>query len=263
MAGDSKLFAEERHQIILEKLEVESKVLVQELADIFSVSSATIRTDLRELEDEARLIRTHGGAIPMVKVGFEQNTKQKQVSSIKEKQCIGAVALDFIHDGDAIAIDTGTTAYEFAKLLVSKKDLTVVTNDLPIATLLEDLTDFNIILLGGRVRKGFQCTIGSMVLESIRDINVDTVFLCGNAFNLERGFMTTTVEHAEIKKFMKDTASKSIMLMDSQKMGRISLYTFTQLSDIDVLITDRGISKTMEKEIRDAEENLEIIVVPV
>jgi DeoR family fructose operon transcriptional repressor len=258
--GDSKLFAEERHRIILEKLEKDSKVLVQDLVGFFNVSQATIRTDLKELENANRLIRTHGGAIPMLRVGFEQNTMQKQVTYIKERQRIAKAALDHVRDGDTIAIDTGTTTYEFAKLLQTKKDLTIVTNDLLIATLLEDITEFNIIMLGGRVRKGFHCTVGSKVLETISNINVDTAFICSNAFNRERGFMTPSVEHAEIKKHMKEIALKSIMLMGSHKIGSLSLYTFARLSDIDVWITDSGISDEMAEKIRITEENLELIV---
>jgi DeoR family fructose operon transcriptional repressor len=258
--SDSKLFAEERHRIILEKLEQDSKVLVQDLAGFFNVSQATIRTDLKELENASRLIRTHGGAIPMLRVGFEQNTLQKQVTYIKERQRIAEAALDHVRDGDTIAIDTGTTTYEFAKLLQAKKGLTIVTNDLLIATLLEEVTDFNIIMLGGRVRQGFHCTVGSMVLEQVKDINVDIAFICGNAFNLERGFMTPSIEHAEIKKQMKEIATKRIMLMGSHKVGSLSLYTFARLSDIDVWITDSGISDETAKKIHKTEENLELII---
>ena len=258
--GENGLFAEERQRIILGKLEKDSKVLVQDLAELFGVSQATIRTDLKELENAGALIRTHGGAIPMLRVGFEQNTKQKQVTHIKEKQRIAEEGLLYVRDGDTIAIDTGTTTYEFAKLLQTKKNLTVVTNDLLIASLLEDITDFNIIMLGGRIRQGFHCTVGSMVLEQVGDINVDTAFICGNAFNLERGFMTPSIEHAEIKKGMKNIASKSIMLMGSHKIGSLSLYTFARLSDIDVWITDSGISEESSEKIRMAEENLELII---
>ena len=258
--NDTVLFAEERQRLILEKLKKDSKVLVQDLAESFSVSQATIRTDLKELENAGALIRTHGGAIPMLRVGFEQNTQQKQVTHIKERQRIAEAGLDFIRDGDTIAIDTGTTTYEFAKLLNTKNNLTIVTNDLLIATLLEDTTDFNIIMLGGRIRHGFHCTIGSMVLDQVGDINVDTAFICGNAFNLERGFMTPSAEHAEIKKGMKEIASKTIMLMGSHKFGSLSLYTFARLSDIDVWITDSGISEEAAASIRMAEENLELII---
>ena len=259
--SDQQLFAEERQRLILEKLEADSKVLVQELAEFFNVSLATIRTDLRELENAGRLIRTHGGAIPMWRVGFEQNTMQKQVSYIKEKQCIANAAAELVRIGDTIAIDTGTTAYEFAKALQGKNELTIVTNDLVIASMFEDSTDFNIIMIGGSIRRGFHCTVGAKALEAISDINVDTAFISANAYNAGRGFMTPSIEHAEIKKRMQEIASKTVMLMDSHKIGGLSFYTFARLSDIDVWVTDKGIGKATEKNIREAEENLELIIV--
>ena len=259
--SDSGLFAEERQRIILEKLEEDSKVLVQDLAEAFGVSFATIRTDLRELENTGKLIRTHGGAIPVMRVGFEQNSLQKQVNNIGEKQRIANAAKGFVHDGDTIAIDTGTTTYEFAKALQSRHGLTVVTNDLVIASLFEDTTDFSIIMMGGSVRRGFHCTVGIKALESIHDINVDVAFISANAFNIERGFMTPSIEHAEIKKRMNGIASKSIILMDSHKIGGLSFYTFAGLSDIAVWITDKGISKSSIAEIEAAEEGFELVVV--
>ena len=259
--NETQFFAEERQRIILEKLEADSKVLVPDLADFFNVSLATIRTDLRELENAGQLIRTHGGAIPLWRASFEQNAAQKQTSHIEEKHRIAKAALGLVKDGDTIAIDTGTTAIEFAKALQTKSGLTIITNDLIIAAMFEDATDFNIIMIGGRIRKGFHCTLGEMALESINDVNVDLAILCANAFNIERGFMTPTPEHAEMKKRMKGIASKTVMLMGSYKIGGISLYTFAGLSDIDVWITDDGIGNAVEKEILDAEGNLELIVV--
>ena len=258
--SETQFFAEERQRIILKRLEEDSKVLVQDLAEFFNVSLATIRTDLRELENAGQLIRTHGGAIPMWRARFEQNAIQKQVSFIEEKRRIANAAVAFVRDGDTIVIDTGTTVIEFAKALQSKNELTIVTNDLEIATMYEEATDFNVIVIGGRIRKGFRCTLGSKAIEAIGDINVDIAFLGANAFNIERGFMTPTIEHAEMKKRMKEISSKTVMLMDSHKIGGISLCTFARLADIDVWITDSGVGKA-ESEIRAAEENLEFIVV--
>ena len=258
--SDFGLFAEERQRIILERLGEDSKVLVQDLSEAFGVSLATIRTDLRELENTGKLIRTHGGAIPVIRVGFEQNSIQKQVSYIEAKQRIANAAKEFVHDGDTIAIDTGTTTYEFARALGQKNGLTVVTNDLVIASYFEETTGFNIIMMGGSVRRGFHCTVGVKALESIHDINVDLAFISANAFNIERGFMTPSIEHAEIKKRMNAIASKSIVLMDSHKIGGLSFYTFAGLADIDVWVTDKGIGKTARAEIEAAEEEFELVI---
>jgi len=255
-----QLFAEERQQYILDKLKDESKVYVQELSDLFDVTQATIRTDLRELEASGKLIRTHGGAIPKDKVGDEPKPTDKWVSNIKEKKQIALAALEFVQDGDTIAIDTGTTAYEFAKVLSARSRLTIVTNDILIAALLEDTTDFDIIVVGGALRKGFHCTMGSKALESLQGFNVDKAFLGSNAYNNKRGFMTPIMTHAEIKKCMREIALQVILMMDSTKIGNISLYTHAKLKDIDVFITDGGISKKARDAIKASSKELQLIV---
>jgi len=258
--SDENLFAKERQRIILEKLSADSKVLVRELAEAFGVSLATIRADLRELERAGQLSRTHGGAIAVWRAGFELNDVQKRVSGIEEKQRIAAAAAKLVQNGDTIAIDTGTTAHEFAKTLLSKTGLSIVTNDIILASMFEEASDFSVTLLGGAVRRGFHCTLGAKAIEALRWVNVDTAFLCANAFTVRRGFMTPSVEHAELKKKIKSTASRTVMLMDSRKIGRVSFCSFAELDEIDVLITDRGVGKAAEKEIRAAAESLEMII---
>jgi len=255
-----QLFAEERHQYILEKLKDDSKVFVHDLSEFFNVTRTTIRADLRELEAKGKLVRTHGGAITKDKVGDELTPDDKKVSNIEEKRKIAKAALAFVKDGDTIAIDTGTTAFEFAKVLSARSNLTVVTNDILIAALLEETTDFDIIVVGGLLRRGFHCTMGSMALESLQGINADKAFLGSNAYNNKKGFMTPIVTHAEIKRAMREIALQVIVLMDSTKIGNISLYTHAKLSDIDVLITDKGIGRKACDAIRASSEELELII---
>ena len=136
------LFAQERQKEILALLEAEQKVLVPQLCRQFSVSPATIRNDLNDLEARGLLRRTHGGAIP---------TAQKTVRRMAEKQAIAACAAAMVENGETIAIDTGTTTLELARCLLARTGLTVGTNDLKIAALLEEQSDATIILIGGAV----------------------------------------------------------------------------------------------------------------
>jgi DeoR family fructose operon transcriptional repressor len=259
-SGVGQLFAEERKSLIIGKLEEGSKVLVQDLSEQFDVSQATIRTDLRELEKSGLLVRTHGGAIPAGKMGLELTSAQKEVSRRDEKKRIALEALGYVDDGDTIAIDTGTTTFEFADALSARSDLTIVTNDISIAANLEEKTHHHIILIGGEVRRGFHCTVGAKALEALRDINVDKTFLAANAFTFDRGFSTPNIEHAEIKKRLRELSLKTFLLMDSDKIGKIAFYTFAGVGDIDVLITDSGIGDRMAESICGAAEGLELVI---
>lgn len=255
------LFAEERREQIVQLLDARSKILVPELCEHFQVSPATIRTDLRDLESEGRLRRTHGGAIPIGKAGFEMEPKVKQVEHIGEKMRIAAKAAELIEDGDTIALDTGSTTFELAKRLVDRANLTIVTTDLEIARLLENHSDASVILIGGAVRRGFHCTMGPMAVSSLSGLNVDKAFMAANAFSIDKGFTTPNFENVEVKKMMLSIAAESIMLMDSSKIGRISFIKFADMTEIDRLITDTGLNKKTLKTLEETSEQFEVIAV--
>ena len=255
------LFAEERRDRIVKILEENSKILVPELCDHFEVSPATIRKDLRDLEGKGRLKRTHGGAIPLRQASFEPNSHLKEAENIEEKHRIAVCAAGFIENGDTIALDTGTTTLELAKCLTAKKDLTVMTNDLKIASFLENNSDANIILVGGVLRRNFHCTTGPMTVSSMTAFNVDKAFMASNAFSLEKGFTTPGIDQAEVKKAMISTASQIFVLLDSSKLGRISFIKFADINDIDKLITDTNIGRKTVQAIEDMSDDLELIIV--
>ena len=262
MRGENpQLFAEERKERILELLEENSKILVPELSELFEVSQVTIRGYLRDLEGEGKLRRTHGGAIPVGKSGEEPDSKRKAVEHIAEKQRIANAAATLVDDGDVVALDTGTTTLELAKALSAKKHLTIVTNDLKIASFMEDASDASIMLIGGTLRRGFHCTTGPMAIAAFKGINADVVFVAANGFSLEHGFSTPSVDHAEMKRTLMSMSSRCVMVMDSSKIGKVSFVSFAALHDIDRLITDSGIGMRVTEAIEAQSDNLELQIV--
>ena len=230
------LFAEERQEQIVTLLNKNTKLLVPELCEHFQVSPATIRSDLRELASKGRLKRTHGGAIPIRQTLFEPST-----------------------DGDTIAIDAGSTMMELSKMLVKKKNLTVVVNDLNIALFLEHNSNANIIVLGGNLRRRQQCTVGPITLSTLTSLNIDKVFLATNAFSPEKGFMTPDMNQAEVKKAMLKSAVEKIVLCDSSKIGKISFIKFAGLHDIDKLITDSQITPESRRYLEELQDSFQTI----
>jgi DeoR family transcriptional regulator, fructose operon transcriptional repressor len=237
MANDM-LFAEERKIKIVEYIQKHLKATVPELCAAFAVSSATIRNDLRELEQSSLILRTHGGAMVKTKTGFELTEKQKLSRSSEEKRKIARLALDLIEDGDTIILDTGTTAGELARLLHEKKSIHVVTSDFNIASILEDFHSVDIILLGGVVRKGFHCTIGASGRGLLSSLMVDKAFMGANSFSFETGASTPDINQAETKKAMIEIAAKVVLLCDSSKLGKSSFARFASVDQIDILVTD-------------------------
>ena len=255
------LFAEERRRSILNLLEKQNKVYVPELCEFFNVSPATIRTDLRVLDNEGVLKRTHGGAVNLSKAAYEPTSDFKLSQKNAEKKRIAEYAIELIKNGDTITLDTGTTTLELAKLLPSRHDLTVITNDIAIATYLEHNSGANIIMLGGIMRRGFNCTAGSMAAKMMEQFNVDKAFIASNAFSFETGFSTPSVEQAEIKRAMIHSASTVNVLIDSSMFNSSAFYRFAQLKDIDQLVTDNHLSSGDASRLHSCHETLKIAIV--
>ncbi len=247
------LFLQERQEMILSLLKKEHKVMVPYLCECFSVSPATIRSDLNEMESRGLLTRTHGGAILNTKSGQEKVTNQKVGLNRSEKRLIGLAAAEMVQDGDVIAVDTGTTAMEFVRAITRRKNLTVVTNDLNIAGVLEEQSDATIVFIGGVIRRGFHCSVGPLAIKGMEGLGVDKCFLATNGLTPEFGISTPDMGHAEVKRKMVQIASQVIVMCDSSKIGSSSFCQVVPLSQVDVIITDEGIGVKMRQALEDRE----------
>ena len=236
----SPMFAEERQMQILTVLHRDKKILVHDLCELLSVSPVTIRTDLTDLEGKGLLSRTHGGAILCGKMTFEENAEQKEVKNMPLKLRIAEEAVKFVEDGDSIAIDTGTTTSAFTSCLTEKHGLTVVTSDLKVALFLEENTDATVIIVGGTVRRGYHCTVGTVAEQTVGRFNVDKCFLGTNGLTARRGLSTPNAGQAAVKQLMIDRSNQLFVLCDREKIGRDSLATVAPASAIHVLITNEG-----------------------
>lgn len=250
MYNDETLFAEERRLKITEYILEHKKATVYELSERFKVSIATIRNDLRDLEMMGNITRTHGGAIRKNKTSFEPDLA-KRTENILAKKNIAALALEYVEDGDTLILDSGTTIHEFAKLLHVKKDLTIITNDITCASILE-ASNFNIVILGGTLYNNFHWIIGEYTKTMLSDLSADKAFLAAGGFSLEKGIAVTALSLAEIKKTMIKCAAQNILLCDSSKFEKYCLAKFADLPDINIFISD-VMSEDMKNKIEEAD----------
>ncbi|MCR4623014.1 MAG: DeoR/GlpR family DNA-binding transcription regulator [Clostridiales bacterium] len=235
------IFVEERQSQILQMLSQEQKLLVDDLCKQFGVSATTIRNDLHDLSERGLLQRTHGGAVSVSKVNFEQSTDKKVISYLPEKNRIAQAASDMIEDGDTVVLDTGSTTYVLANA-IKARNLTIVTNDLSIALLLEKKKDYRIVLLGGAIRNEYHCTLGSTTVDEMRRLHVDKTFIATNSVSIRDGLSTPDLHQADIKRQMIASADRTILLATSNKFGRNSFVKFADITDIKHIITDDGIN---------------------
>lgn len=234
------MFAEERRSKILDFLQKERRVKVDRLSEEFGVSEVTVRRDLKELEEEGHLRRTHGGAVLVNHRKFEPSVTEKAEHFGDEKKLIGQLAAELIQDGETILIDAGTTTIQIIQYLKEKQDLTIVTNGFNVVNeVLKYNYPFELVVIGGNVKKRTQAIVGPLAEVVLEKIRVDKVFLGANGVTLEDGVTTPDLLEANIKKKMLEVGQQRILLADHSKFNRVLFSKIVDLEEIDLLITDK------------------------
>ncbi|MBY4797066.1 DeoR/GlpR family DNA-binding transcription regulator [Collinsella sp. AGMB00827] len=237
------LFAEERRQKIITLLTTDSHVRTADLTELFGVSPATLRSDLRILESRGLLKRTHGGAIPLNSPTVEVPLEHSAHTNSKKKIAICAEAAKLVSPGQSLFCDSGSTVVELINALEGVAGLTIITHDLSVASTAETkLPHCSIIMLGGMLRQGFHYTSSSLTVEQAELYAARSCFLGATAFSFEYELTADNYEGASIKRAFMRRSERSIMLLDSSKIDHFAPVSFANLEDIDVLITDDGIS---------------------
>ena len=184
----------------------------------------------------------HGDHVKITEA-IREYVEEKLSKNYIQKERIAELAVDYVEDGDIIALDTGTTMLAFAKKLINKKNLTIITNDINIAGFFDDKDDITVIMLGGVLRKKHGCTLGAMTLNGLDGLRVDKCFLATNGLTAEFGLSTPDMNHAEVKKKFAHIGEQTIVLCDSDKIGHNVFVKIVDVTKIDILITDSGIDE--------------------
>lgn len=244
------LFAEERKRKIMNFIKTNTHCSVSELAKLFDITPATIRSDLRELEKNGSIIRTHGGAVLRNKIEQEEVLDNRKNDDKKMKIAQSAIA--YVHDGDTLALDTGTTALAFANALIqsSKKNLKIITSDLMLLHTFEKRQDFEIISIGGEIRHGFHFACGDIAIRMLSAFHVDKFFLTTSAIDLVQGLTTPNAGTAHLKAKMMAIANETILLVDSTKFNKVCFCKFADLSQLSRIIVDDAIEHEQQEHLR-------------
>jgi DeoR/GlpR family transcriptional regulator of sugar metabolism len=230
-----------RHRRILQLLENEGDVKVDELSERFEVSQVTIRKDLTELEEQGLLQRTYGGAVYSHRSRFNVSFLEKLQLEAPRKDAIAQLALNYIHEGDTIVLDAGSTTLSLARALQGKlRSLYVISNSVPAALELSR-AGYEILLIGGQVRNHSLALIGPVAVKTLESLHADRAFLGTSGITLSHGHSTPNPLDAEVKQAMMRSADETYVLTDSSKFGHACLASFASLSEVHLTLTDPGI----------------------
>jgi DeoR family fructose operon transcriptional repressor len=246
------VYAAERQQRIVEQARADGRVEVAGMAAALGVTPETVRRDLTILERHGVLRRVHGGAIPLENLGFEPRLAVRQERYTAEKERIAKRALDELPQEGTVLIDAGSTTQLLAENLPYDRELTVVTNSVPVAAAVAGRENLTLYVVGGRVRGRTMAAVGEWATHALAGVAVDVAFLGTNGLSVRRGLTTPDQDEAAVKRAMVAGSRRVVVLCDHSKIGTDHFAQFARLDDVDTVITDSALDDETTAEIEAA-----------
>jgi DeoR/GlpR family transcriptional regulator of sugar metabolism len=239
------MLAGQRQQLIVEEIRRRGAVRVSELTTLLGVSDMTVRRDLDVLASSGLVEKVHGGAtVPERASTYEPGFAAKSQRQLDEKEALAVAAAELVEPGTAVGLTAGTTTWRLAHLLINVPDLTVVTNSIPVANLLdaEPRPDLTVVLTGG-VRTPSDALVGPIAVTTLRALHVDVLFMGVHGMSGDAGFTTPNLLEAETNQAFIAAAERFVVVADHTKWGVRGLSRIAPLGEASVLITDGGLAE--------------------
>jgi DeoR/GlpR family transcriptional regulator of sugar metabolism len=256
------VLARQRQAVILDEVRRTGAVRVSDLVGRLGVSDMTVRRDLDLLAGRGLLEKVYGGATSLGRSTDEPGFEAKSVRQLPEKEAIAALAAGLVRPGTAIGLSAGTTTWTLARFLDDVADLTVVTNSIRVADVLQrrGRIDRMVVLTGG-IRTPSDALVGPVAVQALRSLHLDLVFLGVHGMAMRAGFTTPNLNESETDRALVDAAGRVVVVADHTKWETVGISTIAGLDEADVLVTDEGLPERARELL--AGQVGELLVVPV
>lgn len=253
------MISTQRRDLILEQLRRDGTVYTSDLVKQLSVSSETIRKDLDYLEKGGRLIRVHGGAVPVSPASVNGGDREdspyisfhiRNTQNIRQKTAIAEYAASLVREQQVVALDYGSTSQILAETLKDRfRALTIITSSVRNALILADNPGFTIILTGGILTREEYSLVNDFA--PITDyLHIDVFFMTVTGIDPEIGFTDLRLNEAKTQNQLRRSSERTIVLADHSKFGRSSLARICSLREVDMIITDNELPENVGQDIR-------------
>ena len=240
------MLAEQRYQKIINLMQTDGSVKVADLKKKMGVSPETVRRDLENMEAQGLIRRTRGGAFLADKERTiqYQNFSARERENLESKVEIAEFAVRFIKEGQSIALDSGTTAYELARVIKRTfRSLTVVTNSIAILNELADAKGITLIATGGVYRPEEMAFVSDIAGMIFSKLSINTFFLTTCGISVDRGITYQRMDEIIVQEKMMEASDQTIVIADSTKLGVNSLVKMCDIDRVGMIITDSEASK--------------------
>jgi DeoR/GlpR family transcriptional regulator of sugar metabolism len=232
------LLPDERRRRLLDLLALDGKILATAASAVLGVSEDTIRRDLNDLARSGMVRRVHGGALPLTPAAgsFDSRAEMRP----EAKAALGRMAAGLIRPGEVVLLDGGTTMLAVAEALPQDLRATIVTPSLPAALALTRHPSVEVVLLGGRVDKGDQATVGTSVLAALEGLRADLCLLGVCSLDVEAGLGAMDHEEALVKRRMAACSARVAAAVTADKFGTAAPFPILPIGQLNALITERA-----------------------
>lgn len=240
---------DQRRNEIVEFVNENQTVTFAQLKEKFpSVSEMTLRTDLKFLDQEKKIVRIHGGAKSMDEVaGNDDILKLRYGRNVSEKKEIAQKALRFVQPSKTIFLDSGSTTTMLAHILKDQNNI-FYTSGLTCAIEMAKLTKSKVFVTGGNLNTRSFSVNGMDGLRCLDKVNFDVAFIGVTRYAKDTGFTCQSLEDCELKRKAIAQSKKVIVLMDSSKVEKKGTYTICGLDEVDCVVSDSLLSDGFKQE---------------
>jgi DeoR/GlpR family transcriptional regulator of sugar metabolism len=247
----------ERQHFIIEKLTSRGIVSIAALSEELGVSQMTVRRDIEKLERGGRVMSVTGGVQLPQRILSEPSHNVKAELRRDQKVAIGRRAAEMAPRKGVAYLDAGTTTLEVAKRLIAYPNLTIVTNDFVICDAVASGSRCQLYHTGGRLDRENQSSVGEGAALGISRFNFDIAFISTSSWDMQ-GISTPAEDKLVVKRAAVERATKSVLVTDSSKYGKIGTFASVHLEDLDVIVTDRDLPVTVRQAI--SERGVEVVI---
>ena len=251
----------ERIDSIIEFIYKNKNVTLDQICDNFNISKSTIRRDLSEILKDTNLKKTYGGITLKNKWGNKKyltSFSERNIENADKKLAISKKAANIVEDNDIIFIDSGTTTFYMVDYLENVNNLTILTNNLEVIFRAVKYKNINLISLSGALSRETLSFVGATSIPTIKNFNISKAFMATTGFSITNGVTNSSPLESDIKRTVISKSSKIILLADSSKFNSVSLMTYCNLEDIDILVTDKMPDKNISDYLYNNKISIEI-----
>ncbi len=245
------MIPDQRREEILRLLRETPVLSVRELTERLAVSHMTVRRDIDVLERMGRAHSVPGGIRLASHLGSEPSRLDKENIDVGHKRAVARSAAQLVSDRMTVYLDAGTTILAMVPYLLSRKDLTIVTNDFSTLEALVDAEDVDVIHTGGLLDHRNRSSVGRLAASTLRDLNVDRAFISSSSWAAQRGVTTPHEPKVDVKRAAIDVSASRVLVAGSVKYGLFATHRVADLGEFDTIITDDALAPGAAAAVRD------------